>query len=64
MKTKGQEIIGSSNSESRNEIDLIKQKASELVDLIEEHGKCPRRKATAITDVEKATMMAVKSLFV
>ena len=61
--SKGQEIIGKFNASEKSEVDLIKEKATELVDLIEEYGKDPRRKATAITDIEKGTMMAVKSLF-
>lgn len=61
--TKGEEIIGTFNSESRSEVDQIKGKAIELVNLVEELGKNPRRKATAITDIEKGVMMAVKSLF-
>ena len=61
--TKGEQIIGKFNNESKTEIDQIKGKAIELVNLIEELGKDPRRKAAAITDIEKGTMMAVKSLF-
>lgn len=61
--TKGEEIIGKFNPDSNESVDKIKQKATELVNLIEELGKDPRRKATAITDIEKAQMMAVKSLF-
>lgn len=61
--SKGQEIIGKFNASEKSEVDLIKEKAIELVDLIKEYGKDPRRKATAITDIEKGTMMAVKSLF-
>ncbi|GEM_PF-5479750 len=61
--TKGEQIIGKFNNENRTDVDLIKEKAIELVNLIEEKGKDPRRKATAITDIEKGTMMAVKSLF-
>ncbi|GAA5102667.1 DUF7681 family protein [Wohlfahrtiimonas larvae] len=60
---KGKEIIGTFNSENSSHIDLIKKKAAELVDLIEEHGKDGRRKAIAITGIEQATMMAVKSTF-
>ncbi|WP_060873830.1 Acb2/Tad1 domain-containing protein [Myroides odoratus] len=62
-RSKGEQIIGRFNNENRESVDLIKQKASELVNLIEEYGKDPRRKAAAITDIEKGTMMAVKSLF-
>lgn len=62
-RSKGEQIIGRFNNESKESVDLIKQKSIELVNLIEEHGKDPRRKAAAITDIEKGTMMAVKSLF-
>lgn len=61
--TKGEQIIGRFNSENRSDVDLIKEKAIELVNLIEEKGKDPRRKATAITQIELGVMMAVKSLF-
>lgn len=61
--TKGELIIGKFNNENRTDVDLIKEKAIELVNLIEDKGKDARRKATAITDIEKGTMMAVKSLF-
>lgn len=63
MQTKGEEIIGTFNPSGTSGVDQIKAKATELVNLIEELGLCPRRKATAITDIEKGTMMAVKSLF-
>ena len=62
--TKGEEIIGKFNSENRTDVDKIKEKAIELINLIDVLGKDPRRKDTAITDIEKATMMAVKSLFI
>jgi len=61
--TKGEQIIGTFNSENRNDVDLIKEKAIELVNLIEEKGKDPRRKAAAITQIELGVMMGVKSLF-
>lgn len=61
--TKGEQIIGQFNIENRSDVDKIKNKAIQLIDLIDELGKDPRRKAAAITDIEKATMMAVKSLF-
>ena len=61
--TKGEEIIGKFNAENRTDVDKIKEKAIELVNLIQEVGKDHRRVATAITDIEKGTMMAVKSLF-
>jgi hypothetical protein len=62
--TKGEEIIGKFNGENKTDVDKIKEKSIELINLIEELGKDPRRKATAITDIEKGSMMAVKSLFI
>ena len=61
--SKGQEIIGKFNASEKSEVDLIKEKAIELVDSIEEYGKDPRRKATAITNIEQGVMWAIKSLF-
>lgn len=61
--TKGEQIIGKFNNENRTDVDLIKEKAIELVNLIEEKGVDSRRKATAITQIELGVMMAVKSLF-
>ena len=61
-KTKGEVIIGDFGTENIDVFD-IKLKAIDMVDTIEKLGKCPRRKATAITDVEKAQMIAVKSYF-
>lgn len=61
--TKGEEIIGTFNTSGSEAVDAIKQKATELINLIDEHGKDPRRKATAITNIEQGTMWAVKSLF-
>lgn len=61
--SKGEQIIGTFNSENRNDVDLIKEKAIELVNLIEDKGKDPRRKAAAITQIELGVMMGVKSLF-
>lgn len=61
--SKGEQIIGKFNNENRTDVDLIKEKAIELVNLIEEKGKDPRRKAAAITQIESGVMMGVKSLF-
>lgn len=61
--SKGTVIIGTFNSESLTAVDEIKQKASELVDLIEELGQDHRRKEMAISNIEIGTMLAVKSLF-
>lgn len=62
--TKGEEIIGRFNSENKTEVDLIKEKAIELINLIEQYGKDPRRKAKSFTDIETGVMFAVKSLFI
>ena len=59
--TKGEQIIGTFNTESRSDVDRIKSAAINLVNIIEKVGKDPRRKAAAITDVEKATAMALRS---
>lgn len=61
--TKGEEIIGRFNFANKREIDEIKLEAITLINTIDALGEDPRRKATAITDIEKATMMAIKSLF-
>lgn len=61
--SKGLEVIGTFNPDGVDAVTAIKQKAVELIDLIEKEGKCAHRKAVAITGVEQAQMMAVKSLF-
>lgn len=61
--SKGEEVIGSFNPNGNPDVEAIKKKSIELINLIEELGKDPRRKAIAITGVEQAQMMAVKSLF-
>ena len=62
MKT-GKEIIGDFNNESRDDIADIKQRAAELVDLINTHGNNMRHNAIAINHLETAAMFAVKSVF-
>lgn len=61
--SRGIKTIGTFNSEGSNHIDKIKQKAAELVDLIDQHAKDPRRASIAITGIEQAVMMGVKSTF-
>lgn len=61
--TKGEQIIGRFNNENRTEVDLIKEKAIELINLIEEKGKDPRRQAISYTQIELGVMMGIKSLF-
>lgn len=59
----GVKIIGTFNSESSEHVDQIKQKAAELIDLIDENAKDLRRASIAITGIEQAVMMGVKSTF-
>ena len=63
-KSMGELIIGSFNSgEKAQAVDEIKLGAINLINDIDDLGKDGRRKAIAFTDIEKGTMMAVKSLF-
>jgi len=56
--------IGSFNSNDREDIAEIKQKAKDLILAIQRlENSDNRRKAIAITHIEEATMMAVKSIF-
>lgn len=62
--SKGKEIIGTFNAEGKEAIDQIKQKAAELVNLIEAAVENdPRRKALAITHIETGVMFGVKGMF-
>ena len=61
--SKGKEVIGTFNVSDKSEVDLIKEKASELIDLIDKYGVEERRKNLAIDHIEAGTMFAVKSLF-
>ena len=61
--SKGVEVIGSFNSSTKVEVDLIKEKAIELVDLIEKHGVDGHRKDNSIDYIEVGVMLAIKSLF-
>ena len=62
-KTRGQATIGDFNVSGKSEVDIIKQKSAELIDLIDEYAKDPRRASIAITLIEQAQMMAVKAIF-
>ena len=59
----GEDYIGTFNNEDRPEIDRIKRKAANLINMINSHGNDKRRNAVACTHIEVATMMAVKSIF-
>ena len=63
IMSKGKEVIGTFNVSDKSEVDLIKEKASELIDLIDKYGVEERRKNLAIDHIEAGTMFAVKSLF-
>lgn len=61
--TKGEEIIGSFNPSGNDIAEETKLLSIALINFVETVGKCPRRKAKAITDIETGTMFAVKSIF-
>jgi len=61
--SKGAQVIGQFNPSGNTQVEEIKLRAAQLINCINAFGKDPRRVATAITDIEKAQMMAVKSLF-
>lgn len=61
--SKGAEIIGQFNPSGNKQVEEIKTRSAQLINCIDTFGKDPRRVAIAITDIEKAQMMAVKSLF-
>jgi len=59
-----EDYIGSFNSNDRDDVDEIKQKAKSLILAIQRLDNTDnRRKAIAYTHIEEATMMAVKSIF-
>lgn len=60
----GVDYIGTFNNENRNDVQQIKEKASELIDLIFLYGHDSNRNDTAARDIEKGTMMGIKSLFI
>ena len=62
QKTQGQELIGSFGTDKR-EVFELKLIAALMIDKTNEYGKDARRNAIVATDMEKAQMMAVKSLF-
>lgn len=59
----GEELIGTFNNESRDDVALIKQRTAELVDMVNVYGQDRRRNAIACTHLEEAAIMAVKSIF-
>lgn len=61
--SKGRQIIGRSPADYNTEAKAIRDKAIELIDLIEEHGKNPRCKTLSIDHIEMGAMLAVKSVF-
>lgn len=65
--SKGQKIIGTFNPSGNPEVDAIKEKAAELIDLI--HSSSPATilygfpaKDRAVNKIEEGTMLAVKSI--
>ena len=61
-RTEGQRRVGTSFNPSANiAVDLIKEKAAELIDLILEEGE-GREAAVAATQIETGAMWGVKSV--
>ena len=60
---KAEAIIGSFNPNDSQDVAAIKGAAKGLLEVIEMTCPIGRRKAIAITHIEEAAMMAVKSLF-
>ena len=60
---KGTDIVGTFNSEGRDDVELIKSKAAELIDLIHEHGQNGRHNSIATTHIENAALFGVKCVF-
>ena len=59
----GEDYIGDFNPSERKDVADVKFAASQLIDLIWQHGNDKRRNDTACTQVELAAMMDVKSIF-
>ncbi len=59
----GADYIGDFNPEGREDVEELKKMATEFIDMIQLYGYDKRRNAIAITHIEEAAMMAVKSIF-
>ncbi len=59
----GADYIGDFNPEGREDVEEVKKMATEFIDMIQLYGFDKRRNAIAITHIEEAAMMAVKSIF-
>lgn len=57
------ERIGTFNADGRKDVEEIKSKAREFIDLVYKHCPEGRRKSFSLTQIETAQMYAVKSLF-
>jgi len=63
LVTTGEAFIGSFNPNDLDTVAELKNRSKQLINCIDAFGNDGRRKAIAITKVEEAQMMAVKSLF-
>lgn len=63
VTTIGEVIIGNFNPNDLDTVAEIKNRSKQLINCIDNFGKDKRRKAIAVTKIEEAQMMAVKSLF-
>ena len=59
----GVDYIGEFNPDGREDVEAIKKAAITLIDEIMNRTRLGRRRAIAITHIEEAAMMAVKSIF-
>lgn len=59
----GVDYIGTFNNENRNDVQQIKEKASELIDLIEQYGVDKDRVRVASRYIETGVMFGIKSIF-
>lgn len=60
-KTRGELVIGKINPTDTVEQVNLKLHAIDFINMIDVYGKDQRRNSIAITEIEQATMMAVKS---
>jgi len=58
-----EEVIGSFNPNDRDDVALVKQKAKDFLQVLNDQVPEGRRKAIAVTHIEEAAMMAVKAIY-
>ena len=63
IEMRGSDYIGVCDSDGRDEVEFIKMSAANMIDDIISRTPRGRRRAIAITHIEEAVMMVVKSIF-